>query len=113
MQAAHPTALVTAYLDDTYTMDEPLEAYACMLTHRGEDHREREAGVASNVGTQEVYSPSGELDLLPGTLRGSPHAPPEPEKGYAGGAGCHASVCLLALIWARTTRARRRLSDGW
>jgi hypothetical protein len=83
MQAAHPTALIMAYLDDTYTLDEPLESYACMLT--GATVTEREAGVASNVGKQEVYSPSGDLTSLPGTLRGSPHAPPQPEKGYAGG----------------------------
>ena len=36
---------------------------------KGAEITEREAGVASNIGKQEVYSPSGD-DMLAGTLRG-------------------------------------------
>ena len=69
MQAAHPTSLIMAYLDDNYTFDEPLEAYACMLT--GSRVTEEEAGVASNMDKQEVYSPEADLADLPATLRGA------------------------------------------
>eukprot|EP00966_Prymnesium_polylepis_P197294 4572137-Prymnesium_polylepis.1 len=41
--------------------------------------------VVSNVGKQEIYSPTGALGCIPGTVRGSPHAAPQPSKGYAGG----------------------------
>jgi hypothetical protein len=83
MQAAHPTSLIMAYLDDNYTFDEPLEAYACMLT--GSQVTEEEAGVASNLEKQEVYSPEASLADLPTTLRGAAGAPPNEDKGYAGG----------------------------
>ena len=72
--------MICAYLDDTYAMDEPLEAYACMQT--GAATAERLTKVKSNLGKQEIYSPEGDLSGLPSSLRGSPDAPPEPEKGY-------------------------------
>ena len=83
MQAAHPTSLIMAYLDDNYAFDEPLEAYACMLT--GSRVTEEEAGVASNMDKQEVYSPEADLADLPATLRGAAGAPPNESNGYGGG----------------------------
>ena len=81
--SAHPSTLICAYLDDTYTLDVPRKAYACMLT--GARLTEELAGVASNVGKQEVYSPCAGLTELPTTICGSALAPPQPEKGYSGG----------------------------
>ena len=32
-EAAHPDTTIAAYLDDTYALDEPLQAYACMRSN--------------------------------------------------------------------------------
>ena len=88
VQAHHPTTQICAYLDDTYYLQEPSEALAAMHTGARLTARPDVCNVASNTGKQEIFSPRGAdgvLDAMPATLRGSPHAPPNESKGYAGG----------------------------
>ena len=86
-QAHHPDTLVYAYLDDTYALDAPAEAAACMDT--GAQVTLAVCNVSSNLSKQCIWSPGGAQALAPlaprTTLRGTPDAPPQPEKGYLGG----------------------------
>ena len=95
-QAAHPDTLISAYLDDTYACDEPLQAVACMDT--GAAVTLELCNVASNTKKQCVWSPGGEAALAvlaPRiSLKGTPHAlpvdyvpatPTKPASGYVGG----------------------------
>ena len=75
-QARHPSSLIVAYLDDTYSCDEPLEALACMRTNAAITAgpvEEGGCGVVSNVTKQCIYSPAGDLSALPAAcgLKGS------------------------------------------
>ena len=76
-----------AYLDDTYTADEPLAAVKAMRD--GDRITSERCGVRSNESKQCVFSPGGEVALAcladQTDLRGTPNAPPKPEKGYEGG----------------------------
>jgi hypothetical protein len=88
LQARYPDCLILCYLDDTYYLQVPEQALACMRA--GTELAEATAdeggcGVTSNLGKQEVYSPTASLDCMPPTLRGAPTAPPDPESGYEGG----------------------------
>ena len=84
VQAVHPDAGVVCYLDDTYYLQEPVEALAALRT--GEEVSVASCSVRSNRGKQEVYGGEhADLTAMPATLRGSPWAPPDEDKGYAGG----------------------------
>ena len=73
-----------AFLDDTYYLQEPLKGLAAMRT--GAEVTEARTKVKSNLGKQEVYGgPACDLSPMPAALRGAPTAPPDPDKGYAGG----------------------------
>ena len=95
-QAAHPDTLIYAYLDDTYALDEPAAAVACMDT--GAAVTLATCNVASNTKKQCVWSPGGAAALVAlrprNMLKGTPCAlprdyepatPTTPEKGYKGG----------------------------
>ena len=74
LQAMHPTTLIVAYLDDTYSTDEVAEAYACMEDGARLTAAPYDAGgaeVLSNLGKQCIYSPEGDLDALPAALKGA------------------------------------------
>ena len=83
-QAAHPDSTIIAYLDDTYHLDVPAAALACMRT--AETCSLDLCTIASNRTKQEAFTEAGDLSMLPSTIRGAPSAPPCPGKGYAGGA---------------------------
>ena len=86
-QAAHPDTLLYAYLDDTYCLDAPAAAVACMDT--GARVTEADCRVASNLSKQCVWSPGGAAALAPLSsrvaLRGTPNAPPTKGHERAGG----------------------------
>ena len=84
VQARHPDVTMLAFLDDTYYLQEPLQGLAAMRT--GAEVTEARTKVKSNLGKQEVYGgPACDLSPMPAALRGAPTAPPDPDKGYAGG----------------------------
>ena len=107
-QARNPTALIVAYLDDTYQADVPKKALECMLT--GTEQSEAVCNVSSNLAKQEVWSPEGDLSCMPPTLRGAPTAPPHEASGYAGGR-LPGFKCLGAFIgeaeWCRAKLVQR------
>ena len=78
-QAAHPDATILAYLDDTYYLQMPAAALACMRS--GTAATLAICEVDSNLAKQEAYSPEGDLSCLPSTLRGAPAAPSDPAAG--------------------------------
>ena len=58
-QARHPTALIVAYLDDTYDVDEVEEALACLLTGAATAAQPAPdgCGVPSNETKRCIFSP--------------------------------------------------------
>jgi len=100
-QAAHPDTLISAYLDDTYACDEPLQAVACMDT--GAAVTLEMCNVASNTKKQCVWSPGGAAALAvlaPRiSLKGTPDALPVDYDLRARHAYTGVATCVVAKIY--------------
>jgi hypothetical protein len=83
-QARHPNVFIWAYLDDTYYFQAPCDALAALRS--GEELSPILCNVHSNLSKQEAYGGhEADLDEVPATIKGSPHAPPHTASGYPGG----------------------------
>jgi hypothetical protein len=105
-QALNPATIIAAFLDDTYNLDGV--AAALKAGQDGEVATRALAGVTSNRGKQEIYSPTGDLSAVPAGIRGSPTAPPSADGSYAGGR--LSVIKVLGTFIGDSAEAARRLT---